>query len=151
MSAGTQWRIVLGVAVAVLVIGAAVYVNRTNTRIDGQATAAYREAQAAMQGTDTPATTETARDWLLANGWIIGTSPQGDWVSAFYKKDAGPFDPPEYLIIRGYRRLGADDNIPGDRWISLHFRFNPDKTFQSVYLDRNAPPPPGWRPTATTQ
>ncbi|MCC6240359.1 MAG: hypothetical protein IT448_08690 [Phycisphaerales bacterium] len=151
MSANRQWRLILGVTVTVLLICIAVYLNGNNTRIDRQATILLQQAQTAMHSGDKPATAATVRDWLLQNGWYIATSPQGDWVSAFYGRDAGPSDPPEYLLIRGYFRLGTDDYIPGDRWISLTFRLNPDQTFQSLHLDRNAPQPTGWRRGATQQ
>lgn len=148
MSAATQWRILLGAAVTVAIICVGVYMNRNNKRLDRQATALLAEAQAVMTPASTP---EDARAWLEANDWFIARNERGDWVAAFYPRNAGPFDPPEYLIVRAYKRLEMAPFIPGERWISLHYRFTPERTFTNLYLDRRAPRPQGWREPPTTR
>jgi hypothetical protein len=143
MSSGTKKQLVIAGMVAAVVIAAAVYVNRGNQRVVGEAYRLRDEAKAAFNA---QSNVDHVRVWLQERGWIIGTDAQGNWVSAYYKKDAGPFDPPEHLIVRAYKELGTEDNVPGGRWVSLQFRFNPDRTYQSVYLNPSAPPPPSHQP-----
>ncbi len=142
MKRSVQFQLLFGLIVAVAVIGAALALNRNNARIDRQATALRDEAKESFSA---DSTADDVRRWLQEQQWHILTDPNGQWMTGYYEKDAGLLASPEYLVVRGYKELGLDDWVPISRWISLTFRFNPDRTFQSVFLDRHAPQPPGYR------
>lgn len=147
MAKGSRSSLLYLTLTALVLVGVALIVH--NNR--GTARLARQIHQQARSAATAATTVDDARRWLEDNGFHVVTSSEGVWVSSYYAdRDARPGTPPDYLLVRGHRRLRGFLPL-AHRWIAIVYRFHPDGTFDQVLLDAQANAPPPWSRPSTAK